>query len=185
VRRVGAVILAAGASQRLGEPKQLARIGAENLLERSVRVAHGAGCTPVIVVLGAAAKSIRLASRLEDADVVVNENWAEGMGASVRVGVGRMRDVDGCVLMTCDMPAVTAVHLRTLMELEQMAASSYAGRRGVPAYFPASLFPALMELRGDAGARELLRSARCEELPGGELDVDTVEDLARARELFG
>ena len=65
-----------------------------------------------------------------------------------------------------------------------MVASEYAGRRGVPAYFPASAFKELMGLRGDVGARELLRGARAVELPGGELDVDTPEDLARARELF-
>jgi molybdenum cofactor cytidylyltransferase len=83
------------------------------------------------------------------------------------------------------MPAVTASHLRVLMASGDVTASGYADRRGVPAYFPASAFAELMALRGDAGARELLRSAHCEELVGGELDVDAVEDLERARELFG
>jgi molybdenum cofactor cytidylyltransferase len=67
----------------------------------------------------------------------------------------------------------------------ELTASSYAGRRGVPAYFPVASFPLLVELHGDVGARDLLRSARCMELSGGELDVDTEKDLARARELFG
>jgi molybdenum cofactor cytidylyltransferase len=55
----------------------------------------------------------------------------------------------------------------------------------VPAYFPASAFKDLMKLRGDTGAKDLLRSARCVALVGGELDVDTIEDLERARALFG
>ena len=86
--------------------------------------------------------------------------------------------------MTCDMPAVTAAHLRALMASDDVTASCYAGRRAVPAYFPIAVFPSLMQLRGDAGARDLLRSARCEELVGGELDIDTVGDFERAVKLF-
>jgi len=169
----------------MGEPKQLVKVGAENLLERSVRVAHEAGFSPVIVVLGASAESIEAACELGDAQVLINESWSEGMGASVRVGVGALRDVDGCVLMTCDMPAVTAAHLRALSASGEVTGSAYAGRRGVPAYFSESSFEDLMKLRGDAGAKDLLLSARCVALAGGELDVDTIEDLERARALFG
>lgn len=183
--RVGAVVLAAGASTRLGEPKQLLMLGGETLLKRAVRVAREAGCSPVVVVLGASAASIQAACDLGDAVIVMNEDWAEGMGSSVRVGVGVFRDLDACVVTTCDMPAVTAAHLQLLMTTGEVTASSYAGRPGVPAYFPVSFFPSLMELRGDAGAKGLLRAARLVELIGGELDIDTVEDLERARKLFG
>ena len=179
------MILAAGASRRLGEPKQLVKVGAENLLERSVRIAYEAGCSPVIVVLGASAELIEASCELGDADVLMNDCWNEGMGASVRVGVGALRDTDGCVLMTCDMPGVTSAHLRRLAASEEVTGSAYAGRRGVPAYFPAVSFEILMELQGDAGAKDLLRSARCIALAGGELDVDTIEDMERARALFG
>jgi CTP:molybdopterin cytidylyltransferase MocA len=183
--RVAAVVLAAGASTRLGEPKQLVMLGGETLLERAVRIAQEAGCAPVVVVLGASAEVIRAASDLNGAIAVVNDRWAEGMGSSVRAGVAPLKEVDGCVVMTCDMPSVTAAHLQTLMGTGEVTASLYAGRRGVPAYFPVSRFPVLMELQGDTGARDLLRTARCKELVGGELDVDTVGDLERARELFG
>lgn len=182
--RVGAVILAAGASKRLGKPKQLLTLGGETLLERAVRVAHAAGCSPVVVVLGASAEVIRAGCELDDAVVVVNEDWAEGMGSSVRVGVGAVQDLDACVVMTCDMPAVTAGHLWALMSSGEVTASSYSGKRGVPAYFPVAAFQSLMELRGDSGAKDLLRSARSVELVGGELDVDTMEDLTRSRALF-
>ena len=183
-----AVVLAAGASARLGEPKQLAMVGGERLLERAVRVAREAGCAPVVAVLGARAEEIRAACGLGDALVVVNEGWGEGMGSSVRVGVGAVceavHDAGGAVVMTCDQPAVTAEHLLVLMATGEATASGYAGRRGVPAYFPAEMFGALMELKGDAGARELLREARVVELTGGELDVDTAEGLTEARRVF-
>jgi molybdenum cofactor cytidylyltransferase len=180
-----AVVLAAGASARLGEPKQLAVVGGERLLERAVRVVREAGCSPVVVVLGAAAETIRAECDLGDARVVVNEAWGEGMGASVRAGVGAVGDAEGVAVMTCDQPAVTAEHLLVLMATGEVTASGYAGRRGVPAYFPAGMFEELMELKGDAGARELLREARVVELTGGELDVDTAEGLAEARRVFG
>lgn len=183
--RVGAVILAAGASKRLGEPKQLLVLGGETLLERAVRVARAAECSPVVVVLGASAEVIRAGCELDNAVVVMNEDWAEGMGSSVRVGLGVMRRLDACIVMTCDMPAVTVGHLRALMSSGEVTASSYSGKKGVPAYFPVAVFQALMELRGESGAKDLLGSARSVGLVGGEFDVDTIEDLARARALFG
>lgn len=184
MRRTGAVILAAGSSTRLREPKQLVAIGRENLLERSVRIAAQAGCLPV-VVLGFSAELIRKRCNLIGSAVAINEDWEEGMGTSIGVGIRSLLDVDGALVMTCDMPAVTASHLQELMMTGETTASLYAGRRGVPAYFPKSMFPLLVELQGDIGAKDLLQSARMVDLPGGELDVDTVQDVNQARELFG
>lgn len=181
IHKTAAVIVAAGASTRFGSPKQLAQLNGESLLERAVRIARQAGCSPVVVVLGASAELIRSRCVLEDVRVVVNEDWAAGMGGSIACGVRALSDVDGCVVMTCDMPAVTAEHLRLLMVSGETTASAYAGRIGVPAYFPASRFAELMELHGDAGARELLRSVGSVELAGGERDVDTLVDLAQMR----
>jgi molybdenum cofactor cytidylyltransferase len=189
MKLVAAVVLAAGASTRLGELKQLAFLGEETLLERAVRVAREAGCSPVVVVLGAEHAQVLGNSRLGDVVPVINDDWNEGMASSIRLGMRTLgsvaKDAKGAVLMTCDQPAVTREHLHVLMTSDEVMASFYAGRRGVPAYFPADRFPELMALRGDAGARDLLRSARCEELAGGELDVDTAEDLEQARQLFG
>jgi molybdenum cofactor cytidylyltransferase len=182
--RVAAVVLAAGGSSRLGEPKQLVRLGDENLLERAVRVAREAGCGPVVVVLGASAQVICSQCSLGDVRVLVNEGWEEGMASSIRLGVGDLSRVDGCVVIACDQPAVTVEHLSRLIGNE-VRASRYAGRNGIPAFFPAAEFGDLMGLRGDKGARELLAGAGFVELEGGELDVDTVGDLVRVRELFG
>jgi CTP:molybdopterin cytidylyltransferase MocA len=182
---MAAVILAAGASTRLGEPKQLAMLGGETLLERAVRVAREAGCRPVVVVLGAEAERIRAACALGDAVVAINQRWSEGMATSIRCGLAALSsDAGGALLMTCDQPAVTAVHLRALMATGEVTASKYAGRRGVPAYFPAAWFAALSKLAGDAGARELLRDVRTVELAGGALDVDTPETLEEARRRY-
>jgi len=183
--RAAAVVLAAGASRRFGTPKQLILLGGETLVDRAVRICRDAGCDPVIVVLGASANAVREQCSLESTVVVMNEAWAEGMGSSVRVGVNALgADLDGCVVMTCDMPAVSAEHLQKLMRSSHVTASAYAGRHGVPAFFPREMFRHLLGLRGDDGARELLREAAAVELAGGEMDVDTAEDLARAREFF-
>ena len=179
-----AVVLAAGASTRLGEPKQLVMLGGEALLERAARTATAAGCAPVVVMLGAAGEQIAARCDLGDAVTVLNPEWAEGMASSIRAGVAAVAGATGIVLMTCDQPAVTAEHLRALMASSEVTASSYAGRRGVPAYFPAASFAALLDLRGDSGARELLRAAVAIDLPGGELDVDTAADLAAAERLL-
>jgi CTP:molybdopterin cytidylyltransferase MocA len=183
-----AVVLAAGASTRLGEPKQLIMLGNETLLERAMRTAREAGCAPVVVVLGAAYAEVLVRCRMGDAVPVINEEWREGMGSSVRLGVRTLgfvaKATEGVVLMTCDQPAVTAVHLRALIAGGEVTASAYAGRRGVPAYFPAAAFPSLLELQGDSGARSLLRAAPAIELAGGELDVDTEADVEEARRRF-
>ncbi len=183
---VAGMVLAAGSSRRLGEAKQGVRLGGETLLERAVRVAVEAGLEPVLVVVSAGLKLEDCVGRVDGFRVLINEGAGEGMASSIRVGVGSVLGAEGVVVMACDQPAVTAAHLRELMSGgEEIVASGYAGRRGVPAYFPARVFGELMELRGDVGARELLREARCVELVGGELDVDTREELERVRELFG
>ena len=180
-----AVVLAAGGSARLGESKQLVMVGGETLVDRAVRAAREAGCEPVVVVLGAEAERIRERCNLTGSVVVVNEAWEEGMASSIRVGVDAAGGADGVLLMTCDQPAVTAVHLLAVMAAGEVTASAYAGRRGVPAYFPASSFPALLALRGDVGARELLLEAATVDLVGGDLDVDTDAERDAAVKLFG
>jgi molybdenum cofactor cytidylyltransferase len=183
-----AVVLAAGASVRLGEPKQLVRLASETLLQRAIRTAHAARCSPVVVVLGADAKQIQTLTDLSGEVVAINDSWSEGMASSIRVGIQTLESVanqaGGVVLMTCDQPSVTAEHLLALMATGETTASHYAGRNGVPAYLPSTAFAQLLELHGDAGARDLLREAAAVELPGGELDVDTAEDLNQARSRF-
>jgi molybdenum cofactor cytidylyltransferase len=186
--KVAAVILAAGASTRLGEPKQLVMLGGERLLERAVRIAVEAGCEPVLVVLGAQAEEIRSLCALNAAEVVLNPDWQSGMASSVHAGTKALpAHADGLVLMTCDQPSVSAQHLRRLMDSGggDAVGSSYGGRIGVPAFFPVARCGELLGLSGDQGARSLLETARAVELPEGELDIDTAESLEEARRIHG
>ena len=188
MQNVAAVILAAGASRRLGEPKQLVRLDRETLLERVVRVAAEAGCSPILVVLGASSEAILAQSRLDPAKVLLNPEWEEGMASSIRAGLHALSpEVHAALLLTCDQPTVTAEHLRRLAfgTPTEPVASRYAGRHGVPAYFPASTFAELLHLSGDQGARLLLAAARAIDLPGGEIDVDTPTSLAQAQAMTG
>ncbi len=178
--KTATIVLAAGASTRLGSPKQLVRLGAETLLERAVRIAREAGCAPVVVVLGANAAAVLAACSLGDAVIVINADWAEGMSASIACGVAAVEgEVDSVILMACDQPSVTPAHLRALQATGSMTASAYADRRGIPAFFPAAAFDDLLELHGDQGARALLKSARSVGLSGGEIDIDTIQDVAK------
>jgi molybdenum cofactor cytidylyltransferase len=191
MRPIAAVVLAAGSSSRLGSAKQMARLGGRTLLERAVKTAVEAGFRPVFVVIAAGHETAFCVADVDNLPgdpvvvTVVNPEAAEGMASSIRAGVRAAQEAEGIVVLACDQPAVTAEHLRLLAHgSDQVVASAYAGRKGVPAYFPARAFGELLELRGDIGARKLLQGARSVELKGGELDVDTVEDLEQAVRLY-
>lgn len=178
-----AIILAAGSSTRLGQPKQNIVIGNETLLERSIRIAGEAKLFPIFVVVSAEST---LAPG-NSVSVLVNHDAVEGMASSIRLGIRAAIEMSasGVVILACDQIAITPEHLEALTRTAtEIRASSYAGRNGVPAYFPASIFDRLLDLRGDTGARELLRDAQSIPLMNGELDIDTPEDLARARLLY-
>lgn len=185
---IAAIVLAAGASRRLGQPKQTICLGPETLLERAVRLAHLAGLIPVYAVV---ARDGELPLPLPlHATMVINPNAAEGIASSIRTGIlaADCAGTEGAVILACDQPAVTSRHLRELIRNncggEKIVASSYAERKGIPAFFPASSFDRLLTLRGDTGARELIADATAVPLLHGEIDIDTVEDLVRAQALY-
>ena len=185
---VAAVILAAGASTRLGQPKQLVELGGERLLERAVRTAREAGLSPVIVVVGARAAEITAQCNLREAQIVRCERWAEGMSQALAAGVAAVAETNAssCVVLTTDMPFITSLHLQSLSKRRgEVRASEYAGRKGVPAHFPRSTFSELLRLEGDTGARDLLQAAVAVDLNDNALDIDTPQDLAAARSRFG
>jgi molybdenum cofactor cytidylyltransferase len=189
---VPAIILAAGASSRLGQPKQLVQIDGDTLLARTIGVASESGAEPVVVVLGANAERIRDLVDMERAHAVINQDWEQGIASSIHAGIESLLRLnsltEAVLLLVCDQPRLTAGHLRALIEGHSRAhrgtivASRYEGVAGVPAIFPASQFPGLLALRGDSGAKSLLRNPACPmveiEFSGGEIDVDTPFDLA-------
>lgn len=183
--RIASVVLAAGLSTRLGRPKQLELLAGETLIERTVRVAQQAGLSPVFVVVLEREWMPRLQAL--GAVAIRNEHSVQGLASSIRVGVeaAGSHALDGLVLMTCDQVAMTAEHLRELCtRAEDVCGSRYAGKVGVPAYFPRSSFAALLTLGGDKGAKDLLRGARAVDCESLALDVDTEADLERAREFL-
>ncbi len=196
--RIPAIILAAGASTRLGQPKQLLRLaqwGQEMLLDRAVRLAQEAGAAPVLVVLGAYREEIQRTAQLLDCRVISNEEWREGMASSLRAGVRAVLEqrppVSGVLVMVCDQLELSAEHLRRLLAAHRAApdhaiASQYAGRSGVPVVIPGEMFPALLELTGDQGARVILQQASRIiriEFPNGERDLDSPDDLLSATDV--
>ncbi len=184
--KIGAIVLAAGSSSRLGQSKQLLVYRGQSLVRRSAQAALNAGCAPVVIVLGA--ESDRIADELRDLPVtiLINENWARGQGNSLRAGVRAAEDCDALVILLCDQPQTDAALLRRLIDThlssgQPMVASAYAGTLGVPALFACSCFKQLLSLGDDAGAKALLRTRPGEvasvAFPEGALDVDMPEDL--------
>ena len=191
-----AIVLAAGASRRLGQSKQLLKHGSETLLKRAIRLSNEAGASPVIAVLGAHFEIISASVPLHDATVVFNGNWEQGIASSIHAGLRALNGnatgtngspASGVLLLTCDQPRLTAAHLRQLAETfaaqtgPSIVASTYAGVLVVPAMFPRAVFSDLLALRGDKGARELLAHPPCPllavEFAGGEVDIDHPADL--------
>lgn len=189
---VGAVILAAGSSSRMGVPKQTLRFRGQSMLKRAVFAALSAGCHPVVVVTGAHAEQSRGELRGLNVIEVVNALWETGMASSVRTGVESLVGADpetaAAVLMLCDQPHVTAEIINGLVAAHRatgsaVVASAYGGSFGVPALFGRTLFAKLARLEGAAGAKQVIKRHASEAhlLPfdGGEVDVDTPDDFSR------
>ena len=193
--RFGAVILAAGASTRMGAPKQLLALDGRPLVVRSVEAALASPAWPVVVVLGAHAEKIRpVLARLP---VLIAESpvWAEGMAASIRAGVTTLRQfsraLDGALVALCDQPAFSADTIAQLVAAQRttgrsIVAARYGGRHGAPALFLRGHFETLVHLTGEEGARALLNGdpARVAsvDLPALALDLDTPADYAALHE---
>lgn len=186
------LVLAAGAASRFGSPKQLARLQGQTLLQRAVALGTAIAGQAVTVVLGAHAADIAPSLRGHAAGVVVNRRWKEGLASSLRAGVAQLPgSTPGVLVLLADQVGVTDFDLRRLVSTwrqqpDYIVAASYAGHSGVPAIFPAHCFTALLELRGDMGARALLhrmadRVVRVP-MPGAAVDVDTTEDLQRLQQ---
>jgi len=192
IEQCGIIILAAGESKRLGNPKQLLSFEGNTLLVRVAATASASGLYPVMAVLGANAEKIKSALNIPGIQVVNNDNWQEGMASSIRKGLTTMMElfpqVDGVVLLVCDQPYLHHGLIKTLIEAQRnaglpAAAASYGEKLGTPALFHKHLFPELMSLSGDTGARKMLERNRENvvevEFERGIVDIDTQEDYER------
>jgi molybdenum cofactor cytidylyltransferase len=183
---VGAVVLAAGNSSRLGQSKQLLERNGETLVHSAVRAAIEGGCEIVCVVTGAEREVIEGAIADLNPVLVHNAEWRGGIGSSIRLGVKHLWDCSAVVLLACDQPALSASIIRALMPTHDetrrsIVASHYAETLGIPALFSCDCFDELLDLPDDHGAKTLMvanpsRVAQIE-FPDGEVDIDTPEDL--------
>ncbi len=184
---VRVLILAAGASRRLGRDKALLRLASgETLLERAIEAARGAGLRAAVTVASAESAAAQEAQRL-DVPVIVVPEASEGMAASLRAGVAALAvdpEVAGILVLLVDQWRVGSNDLAQLIDAweaagRQVAAARYGGMNGVPALFGRPWFDMLENLSGDRGARDFLRSGDAAitaiDMPTAAVDLDTPE----------
>ncbi|MCF2532336.1 nucleotidyltransferase family protein [Yinghuangia soli] len=192
-RQVAGLLLAAGGGRRLGgRPKALLAYRGRPLVEHAVRVLRDGGCATVTVVLGAGAEQVARDADLTGARVVLNPDWASGMGSSLRTGIEELpADASAVVVTLVDMPgvgadAVARIAAAHIDDGAELAAATYAGRRGHPVLFASPWWAQVAaSAQGDAGARgflaehgSLLRLVECGDVAEA-YDVDTPDDLSR------
>ncbi len=181
------IVLAAGASTRLGQPKQLLLLEGKTLLAQICESALSIENQQVLVVLGAHCEAIKTAIEHLPIEIIFNEKWSEGMGSSIACGMTHLpKNTDAVLLLLCDQPFVTPVLLEKILGKWLasdclIAASAYGGSFGPPAIFDHKLFPELSNLHGQQGAKKIMEKYRAQlelvDFHEGEKDIDTPADL--------
>lgn len=185
---LGALLLAAGGSTRLGRPKQLLLIDGEPLVRRQARLLLALEPACVIVVTGAVADEVGAALTGLDIVLAHNPDWERGMGGSLACGMRAMPErVRGALLLLVDQYRVDTQDLERLIATwgaDPLAAvsASWDDQRGPPIVFPRSLFERVSRLRGESGARAVLRRFRGRQIAvpvaNAAFDLDTAADIA-------
>jgi molybdenum cofactor cytidylyltransferase len=189
-RKESVIILAAGSSSRLGQPKQLVEVEGIPLLLKSTLAALDALYSQVVVVLGANANEHKKTIAHLPVEIITHTEWKKGMGSSLKAGLQHILkfkpDTNAVVIMVCDQPLITSTHLAALRDLYHnyltpIIASRYNETIGVPALFDHSLFSELSDIKDSQGARTVIAShsgsVETIDWPEGQLDIDTPDDL--------
>ncbi len=193
--KIGVIILAAGTSKRLGQPKQLVSFRGKNLLQHSIDCTENLTLVSKILVLGANAEKVKREINSKSFQTVINERWEEGMASSVRIGVEKsitmIPNLEAILILVSDQPFVSKELLHKMIKLYKSESSNvvcrYGEGKGVPALFGSKYFNELLQLKGDHGARKIIQDH--EEMQSivtfdqGNFDVDTPEDLERLNNL--
>jgi molybdenum cofactor cytidylyltransferase len=183
---IAILLLAAGSSSRFGSPKQLLPYKGRALIRHLTEVALESNADQTYVILGSNSERMLSELRLLSLRIVENSAWKEGLASSIRAGVRALpNDVDAAIIMLADQPFVSREILNALIEKHRtsdkpIVASEYAGTVGVPALFARSLFPELLKLRGDRGAKAVIQRHENDvagiPFPQGEVDIDRQTD---------
>ena len=185
----GIILLAAGQSARLGKPKQLLNYKGKTLLAHSLQIAIETQLQPIVTVLGANLDILKESIEPTNTTIVINQEWSEGMASSIRCGMEELvkiaPSIAGVIIMVCDQPYVTAKLLTDLVEKHEdsskpIIASRYNNNIGTPALFDKTIFALLLSLKGDSGAKKIMKSnpdwVETVNFPFGEIDIDTSLD---------
>jgi molybdenum cofactor cytidylyltransferase len=189
---IAVLILAAGPSSRLGQPKQQLLIDGLPLLVRTVATALESNIGKVYVVIGYDDETHRKLMNEQSVEIILNREWKKGMGSSLRAGLNfilaQNKSLKGILVMVCDQPLLKYTHLQQLARTfnqtkSDIVASYYAGTAGVPALFSQALFHELQRIADTEGAKKIiqhnLHKATTIPFEGGAVDIDTPEDFER------
>ena len=166
MRAPGLILLAAGASSRMGQPKQMLPWKGRTLIRHATETALATACRPILVVLGASAMMCQEEIKDLGISTIENPNWNEGMGTSVSAGIDSLlrleSQIPAALFMVVDQPSLTHSHLESLRsEWEHtpsaIVATRYRTKGGTPAIFPKAYFDELRLCKGDQGARDIIR----------------------------
>jgi molybdenum cofactor cytidylyltransferase len=190
---VAAILLAAGASSRLGTPKQLLSYGGAPLVRHVAATALASRIARLFVVVGNRADDVRASLAGLDVEIVDNLSYQQGQSTSLRQGLLAIpRSLSAALVLLVDQPFVDAALIDRLIGLYEetgaaIVAPQHGGHRGNPVLFDQSLFPELLTVVGDTGARDIILRHRDRlatlQLPDDRpfTDVDTWEDYQRIR----
>ena len=192
LKKIGIVVLAAGSSARLGEPKQLLSYQHKSLLDTTTDAAKKVAFGRVVVILGGNYEKIERHINHTGVKVVYNPDWEQGMSTSIRTGLQHVmqenKELDAVILTVCDQPLITGEVFAALVERAQstgkgIIASAYSGTLGVPVLFSKYHFADLALLNGEQGAKKLLERYKDElasvPFEDGAVDIDTPEDYIK------
>lgn len=186
--KVSIVILAAGASTRMGKPKQLLPWNDSNLLNHAVKTARYSKATDVTIVLGANFKEISNTILDNEVNILHNKYWANGMGTSIALAVDHLntkKNIDAILIMLVDQPFLTSNDLNMLINkfLKHrtiVATTNIKMKLGVPAVFSKLFFKELVKLDKDEGAKSILKKkkdiVKTVHLDNSTVDIDTEEE---------
>lgn len=188
IENTGLIILAAGNSSRMGEPKQLLPFEGKTFLQCTIDAALGSKANSKVVVLGADKDEIKKSFRADSIPVIHNPEWEKGMASTMQKGLQyltKFKKLDQVILVLCDQPFVHSGILDSLIDLQKstgkgIVACKYADTLGVPVLFTQQYFEEMMGLKSSEGAKKVIYNHLDDvaelDFPKGAVDIDTYEE---------